>query len=383
MSKRNIVYLDNNSTTELSHEVSGVLMDIVIHSVYGNPSSKHSFGLKMRAIVEASRYSVAKSLGCGPGEIYFTSGGTEANNMAIRGVYNIYSDQENEAVMSIAEHSSVYNTMLSVVQDSKVRQIPLLSDGSLDLEWADRLITEDTTLVSVMLANNETGNIYPVKEIVRIAHERGALVHCDAVQAYGKMPINVRDLGVDILTISGHKAHALPGIGALYVRKGVQVHPISTGGNQEMGMRPGTENYIAIATLGTVAEEIYNRESLPSPGLRDVFERGLLRQIPDIFINGAGADRIYNTSSVTFRGIDASQMVEALSDNGIFASTGPACSAGLKRTSRTLESMGLSEDEVLSTVRFSFSQFSSISDVVTAIEGCARCAKVLRGQSPE
>ncbi len=353
-------------------------MDIVIHSVYGNPSSKHNFGLKMRAIVEASRYSVAKSLGCMPGELYFTSGGTEGNNLAIRGMYNIYSDQENEAVMSTSEHASVYNTMENVVQDSKVRLIPLLPDGTLDLEWADKLITEETTLVSVMLANNETGVINPLREIVRMAHERGALVHCDAVQAYGKIPINVKELGVDLLTISGHKAHALPGVGALYVRKGVQLHPTLTGGNQEMGMRPGTENYIAIATLGTVAEEIYNRESLLSPGLRDAFEMGLLKKVPDIIINGVTADRLYNTSSVTFRGINAIQMVETLSESGVYASTGSACSQGLANISRTLHSMGLSDDENLSTVRFSFSQFSSISDVVSAIEACAKCARMLR-----
>jgi cysteine desulfurase len=377
MSKKKVVYLDSNSTTELSQEVSGTLMDIVIQSIYGNPSSAHIAGKKIRAVVEASRFSVADTLDCDPSEVIFTSGGTESNNLALRGVYH-----GGEIVTSAAEHSSVFNTVSSLNVDDGFRTIPLLPDGSLDLEWADKLINEDTTLVSVMLANNETGAIFPVKEIVRMAHERGALVHCDAVQAYGKMFFSVKDLGVDLLSISGHKTHALPGIGALYVRKGLKLHPMFTGGKQESTLRPGTENYVGIASLGVVAEEIGKDSYFPTSGLRDAFEKALLRKIPNIRINAYDVDRVYNTSNVIFEGIPASAMVKALEEQGVMVSSGSACSSGSDRPSRTLKAMGLSDEDCLSSVRFSFSQYSTISDVSEAINSCIECVHVLRESYP-
>src|SRR6188508_679791 len=206
--KKNEVYLDNNSTSPLSQEVAGIILDLVVHDIFGNPSSSHMAGVRIKGITEAARYSVSKILSCGQDEIYFTSGGTESNNLAIRGVYNVYSHAYNDIVMSAAEHPSVFNTVKEVASENDIRFIPLLPDGTLDLEWAERLITEETSIVSVMLVNNETGVIFDIKEIVSMAHSRGAIVHCDASQAFGKMPIDVRELGVDLMTISGHKAHA-------------------------------------------------------------------------------------------------------------------------------------------------------------------------------
>jgi cysteine desulfurase len=230
MSKENLstVYLDNNATTELSQDAAAIVMDMVINNIYGNPSSSHQIGTRIMEIVHAARYGVALSLNCGIEEVIFTSGGTESNNIALRGTYSNHTDAANDIVISAGEHSSINNTVEAIANEGKIRFIPLKRDGTLDLDWADRLITEDTALVSVMLANNETGVIFPVKEVVKIAHSRGALVHCDAVQVYGKMPIDVRSLGVDLLSISGHKAHSLSGTGALYIRKGVLIHPIMT-----------------------------------------------------------------------------------------------------------------------------------------------------------
>jgi len=373
-----VIYLDNNATTELSHDVAGVVMDMVLHNIYGNPSSSHEMGTKIRTVVDAARYGVAQSLGCSSEEVLFTSGGTEANNLALRGVYDAHTGPPNEIVVSAAEHSSVINTVEALAGEEGHRIIPLLPTGELDLEWAERLITEDTTLVSVMLANNETGVIFPVKEIVKLAHKRGALVHCDAVQAYGKISINVTELGVDLLTLSGHKAHALPGVGAIFIRKGVQVRPCITGGGQEFALRSGTENYIGIASLGTVANEITRRNGGMESGLRDAFEMGISKRIPDIVINGREALRVPNTSSVTFKGVHAMSMLTALSERGVLASAGSACSSGPTKPSRVLLASGCSVDDSLSTIRFSFSRMSKLMDAARAIEACVSCAETLR-----
>lgn len=376
--KKDVVYLDNNSTTELSNEVSSVLMDITINNIYGNPSSLHSFGLKTKALIEAARYGVSESLGCLPSEIIFTSGGTEANNLAIKGSFIPGLGKPDELVVSAAEHSSVVNTAASFVPSSSIRLIPLTSAGDLDLEWAERLISEDTALVSVMLANNETGAIFQVKEIAKMAHKVGAMIHCDAVQAYGKIPIDVQDLQVDFLSISGHKAHALPGVGALYVRRGIRLNSLVSGGQQEFGLRAGTENYVGIASLGVVSSDCSHVNPDKVKGLRDSFEVGLVKRIPDITINASGVDRIPNTSSVTFHGIHASSMLEALADEGVYASAGSACASGTLEPSRTLISMGLSVEDALSTVRFSLSSLTKLSDVALAIEACVKCVNAFR-----
>lgn len=370
-------YLDNNATTELSEEASQVVMDMVLHAIYGNPSSNHEPGEKIRLIIDAARYGVARSLGCSSEEIVFTSGGTEANNIALRGVYHQEATKPSGIVISAGEHPSIYKTAGELAGPDNTRIIPLLSDGSLDMYQAERLITEDTTLVSVMLANNITGNIYPIKDIVQLAHSRGALVHCDAIQGFGKVPIDVKDLGVDMLSISGHKAHALAGVGALYIRKGIMLHPLFSGGDQEGGHRSGTENYIGIASLATVANEITYQKGKMSPGMRDVFEKGILRGAPGVKINGVDSLRIPNTSSITFPGIHSLSMLTALAEHGVYASAGSACSSGATSLSKTLLSMGLSEKDAASTIRFSFSSVSKLSELILAIEACVNVVDTL------
>lgn len=375
--KSQIIYLDNNATTSLSENASAVIMDLVIHDIYGNSSSIHSKGVKTRALIESSRSSVAKSLGCFPNEIVFTSGGTESNNLAIRGVCSGKLGEFSDVVISAGEHSSVVNTV-SCVTGGDYRIIPMYSNGSLDLEWASKLITEDTSLVSVMLANNITGSIFKVLDIVDMAHKKGVPVHCDAVQAYGKMPIDVKELGVDLLSISGHKAHAMSGVGALYIREGFKLEPLITGGGQEQGFRSGTENYIGITTLGVAAEEIMEGNLDKVKGLRDAFETGIKQRIKGVTIVAEGTDRVPNTSAVCFEGIDALSMVLALEETGILASAGPACSSGYLLPDKMLLSMGLTEKQATSTVRFSFSKLSGMIDVALAIEAAFRCTGALR-----
>jgi len=372
-SKTKFCYLDNNATTELSPGVTGALMEVVLSNIYGNPSSQHIKGVGLRKVVEASRRSVSSSLGCLPSEVVFTSGGTEANNLVIRSVCN-----SPGAVIAVSsgEHASVYDTAKAML-GAEVRVIPLLVDGSLDMEQATAQLDSDVSFVSVMLVNNETGVVNPIRKLVDVAHDKGILVHCDAVQAYGKMSINVKELGVDFLTISGHKAHALPGVGALFARKGIHLFPSITGGDQESGIRGGTENYYGILSLGTVAVEI-EEEGFLHGGLCEAFEAGILRRISDISINGSDTVRAPGTSSVTFKGIHSAAMLEALEGHGIFASSGPACSSGSAQPSRVLTAMGLSEEDALSTVRFSFSRVTPIGGVAQAIEACVLCAEALR-----
>lgn len=376
--KPRTIYLDNAASTSLSQEAAGVVLDIILSDIYANPSSPHEMGEAVRTLIDAARYGVAQSLGCSSEEIFFTSGGTEANNMALRGTYCLVAGVPSEVVISAGEHASVVNTVDAIADTSHVHTVPLKSSGNIDLAEARRLITEDTSLVSIMLANNETGALFPVKKIVKLAHKVGALVHCDAVQAYGKIPLDVHKLGVDLLSISGHKVHALPGVGALYIRKGVLLHPSITGGGQEFSLRAGTENYIGIASLGTVANEITRHKGNMESGLRDAFETGIRKRIPDIVVNGGDTPRVPTISSITFKGVHAMSMLTALSEHGVHASAGPACSTGSAKLSRTLMAMGLSDEEALSTIRFSFSRLSTMMDTVGAIEATVNMVNLLR-----
>lgn len=376
--KDNLIYLDSNSTTILSKDTTTIFVDMVMNGMFGNPSSSHLYGSKMRLIVDAARHSVASSLGCSASEIIFTSGGTEANNLALRGLYSEFSPPPNKIVSTEAEHSSVFYTIENLSAPEKIKYIPLNRDGSLDVSYLDHFLTEDVFMVSVMLANNETGVIFPVKEIAKKAHEKGILVHCDAVQAYGKIPIDVKDLDVDLLSISGHKVHALPGVGALYARRGLLLHPQITGGSQEGSLRAGTENYVGIASLGGSATDIRNTKGkLFSSELRDVFEVGLKNRLGNIIINGERAARVPNTSSITFKGIHSASMLTALEERNVLASAGSACSSGAMRPSRTLMAMGMDSEDAMSTVRFSFSKYSTIRDVGLAIKACVECVDLL------
>jgi cysteine desulfurase len=349
------IYLDNNATTAIHPEVLEALSEN-LRNVYGNASSIHQEGQSARRTIEEAREAVAGLLGATPREIVFTSGGTESNNAAIYGVAG--TDDRVHIVTTSIEHPSVAEPLAG----RNVTWVAVGRSGRVDAAAVIDALRPDTRLVTVMLANNETGVIQPVSEIARACRDRGIHIHCDAVQAAGKVGIAVEELGVDTLSVSAHKLHAPKGIGALYVRKGAPaLTPQLLGGAQERRRRAGTENVPLAAAFGSAAT-LANDSAMwrRVTALRDAFEAALPGVVT---INGAGVARVPNTSNVTFHGADGEGIVIALDLRGVAVSTGSACSSGRVEPSRTLLAMGLSPAEARSTVRFSLSRFTSGEEI--------------------
>lgn len=359
-----VIYLDNNATTPLAPAVLAAMEDCLRHC-YGNPSSLHQAGAAAKARLVAARAQVAALLGASPAEIVFTGGATEANHTAILGAL-ARQPGKRHIITSAVEHPSTL-LLLRHLEAGGVRVTYLGVDreGRLDLDRLAAAITDDTALVSLMWANNETGVLFPVGEAAALAKSRGALFHTDAVQAAGKVPIDLRQVPADLLSLSGHKLHAAKGVGALYVRKGLSLPPLFFG-HQERGRRGGTENLAAIAGLGVAAEAASRALTgdLPSLGaLRDRFERELTRCLPEAQINGAAAIRVANTTSVRFGTVDAEIVLDRLDKAGICASSGSACTAGGTEPSHVLLAMGQTRDTALATLRFSLSRFNTAAEI--------------------
>lgn len=359
-----IVYLDNNATTALAPEcvepVLGCLRD-----AYGNPSSKHAVGAFAKEQVEQARRSVGRLLNAAPGEIVFTASGTEANHLAILGALAAATGKSH-VVTSAVEHPSTLELLAHLETGGvRVTRLPVNGEGMLDLIALERAITADTALVSLMWANNETGVLFPVAEAARIAKSKGVLFHTDAVQAAGKLPIDLAQIPVDLLSLAGHKFHAPKGAGALFVRKGLKLPPMFFG-HQERKRRGGTENVPAIAGLG-IACELAMRDletrSAETAGLRDRLETSVLMRIPGTTLNGGLAPRVGNTSSICFGGLQAEMILDRLDKAHICASSGAACTAGGTAPSHVLAAMGLSEGEALATIRFSLSRYTTAAEI--------------------
>ncbi|WP_413437106.1 cysteine desulfurase family protein [Sulfuriferula sp. GW1] len=364
MTEQDTIYLDNNATTALAPEcVEAVLA--CLRDSYGNPSSKHGVGERAKGLVEQARAAVARLLNAAAAEIVFTASGTEANHLAILGALAARPGKIH-VVVSAVEHPSTLS-LLAHLETSGVRvtRLPVNRGGMLDLAALEQAITPDTALVSLMWANNETGVLFPIVEAAQIAKSRGVLFHTDAVQVAGKIPLDLAQVPVDLLTLAGHKFHAPKGVGALFVRKGLKLQPMLFG-HQERGRRGGTENVPAIVGMG-VACELAAREmdakAAAMAALRDRLETGVLMRIPCARINGGAALRVSNTSSVRFGELAAEAILDKLDKAGIYASSGAACTAGGNAPSHVLTAMGLSEAQALATIRFSLSRYTTETEI--------------------
>ncbi len=361
-----MIYLDNNATTRVAPEVFNAMRPL-LEDAYGNPSSLHALGMAAKNEVIAARAYVARLIGVKPSEIVFTSSCTESNHLAILSALK-NSGRRRRIVTTAVEHSSTLSLLASL--DADIVYLPVLSNGMLDMVALESAVTPDTVLVSVMWANNETGALFPIAEVANIARAHGALFHTDAAQAVGRIPTDCGAIGADFVSFSGHKLHAPKGIGALYVRKGITLHPLLYG-HQERNRRGGTENVPAIVGLGAacaLATTALPTEYTRIVALRDRLETGLMRRVPCARVNAQTIARLPNTSNITFTGIAAEVLLTRLDRVGIAASSGSACNVGGDEPSHVLLAMGLTPVEARSTLRFSLGRFNTDADIDYVVE---------------
>lgn len=380
----NIVYLDNNATTAVAPEVLAAMMPY-LGELYGNPSSMHSFGGQVAEAVDTAREKIAELLHAEPEEIIFTSSGTEGDNSAFWSA--LQSQPEKRHIITTrVEHPAVLNVcQFWERQGYHVKYLGVDEKGRLDLDEYEAALTPDTALVSIMYANNEVGNIYPIQKLSEMARERDILFHTDAVQAVGKIPIDLKNLPVDMLSLSGHKIHAPKGIGALYVRKGVRFRSYLRGGHQERGRRAGTENVPYIAGLGTAAQlarDFMQMEMVDVALLRDRLENGLLKNIPNSRVNGDVESRLPNTSNISFKNVEGEAILLMLDRLGIAASSGSACTSGSLEPSHVLRAMGVPFNYAHGSIRLSLSRYTTEADVEYVLKEFPGVIETLRAISP-
>ena len=372
------IYLDYNATTPIDPQVAEAMLPF-IQQHFGNPSSSHAFGATTKDAVEKARRQVASTLRCRAEEVVFTSGGTESNNHAIKGVAGAHRSKGNHIITSAVEHPSVIEVCRYLEENGcRVTYLPVEGYGLVDPQDVEAAITPQTVLVTIMQANNEVGTVEPIAEIAKIAHSRGVLVHADCAQSIGKVRVHVDELGVDLLTVAGHKLYAPKGIGALYVRDGVRLEKLIHGANHEMDWRGGTENVAQIVALGKACELVdrnlseYHDHML---GMRERLERGLLDRFPSARVNGHPEKRLPNTSSVSFKGLEANAILSELRD--LAASAGSACHSDRVEVSSVLKAMEVPPEYAMGTIRFSVGRFTTAAEIERAIDEMSR---VVAGQ---
>ena len=384
MTMQDTIYFDNNATTAVAPEVVEAMLPFLT-KLYGNPSSIHRFGGQGMVHVDKAREQLAGLLGATPSEIIFTSCGTESDNAALRSAV-FTQPKRKKIVISQIEHPAILNTAKDLERSGvAVAVIPVDEHGRLDMDFAKEEIDENTALVSVMWANNEIGNIFPVRELAEMAHAKGALFHTDAVQAVGKVPINLAADGIDFLSLSGHKLHAPKGVGALYVRRGIRFHPFVIGGHQENGRRAGTENVASLVGLGAAAELAkanMEKENTFVRSLRDTLEQGVVATIKDVRVNGDVANRLPNTTNISFEYIEGESILMLLDQFGICASSGSACTTGSLEPSHVLRAMNLPYTAAHGAIRFSFSRYNTMEEVRFTLEKLPPIIARLREISP-
>jgi cysteine desulfurase len=379
-----VVYLDNNATTRVAPEVVETMLPF-LGDFYGNPSSMHQFGGQVAREITEAREKIAALLHSDPSEIVFTSCGTESDNAAIRGTLESY-PEKNHVITTRVEHPAVLNVGQYLrARGYRVTELGVDSKGRLDLDELREAIGERTALVSIMHANNETGVIFPIEEIAEIVKVRGVPLHTDGVQAVGKIPLDMEKSGVDMMSISGHKLHAPKGIGVLYIRKGTKFSPLFIGGHQEGGRRGGTENVPYIVGLGRAAQlamERMEEENGRVKALRDRLEEDLLKRIPNTLVNGDRDHRLPNTTSLSFEYVEGESILILMSNEGICASSGSACTSGSLEPSHVLRAMGVPFTAAHGSIRFSLSVYNTEDEIDYVIEKLPPIVERLRDISP-
>ncbi len=375
-----LIYLDNNATTRVDPAVVEEMLPWLSEN-YGNPSSGYRFGQKVNAALETARERVAALIGSEPGEVLFTSCGTESTNAAIHSALAMDRDRQH-IVTTRVEHSATLKTCeLLAKRGHPVTWLGVNSDGQIDLGELERAITDETALVSIMWANNETGVTFPIEKIADIVREKGAVFHTDAVQTVGKIPFALRDMKVNFLSLSGHKLHAPKGVGVLYVNRRLKFTPFLTGGGQEGGRRAGTENTASIIALGKaceIAAQQIAHEATHVKKLRGDFENGILARVEGVRINGDPVNRLPNTTSLAFGGVESEAMLMLLDQRGICCSAGSACTTGQHEPSHVLRAMGYDDTRARGSLRFSFGRFNTPADVARALEIIPEIAEKVR-----
>ena len=361
------IYLDHNATTPIDPAVVD-RMTAILREEFGNPSSVHHFGQRAKAAIDEARSAVAALIGADPGEVIFTGSGTEGDNLAIRGVAEALEPTgKRHLIVSAIEHEAVLNTAKALTRRGwTVTMLPVDDSGIVSPESLRLALTDGTALVSVMHANNEIGTIQPVEALARLAHERRALFHTDAVQSAGKVPIDVKALGIDLLTISAHKFYGPKGVGAVWLRRGLRLQSPMTGGKQERGRRAGTENVAGIVGMGVAAAQVRGKmadEGAQLAVLRDRLEEGVLASVTGTAINGARTPRVPNTTNISFDRTEAESLLIALDLEGIAVSTGSACSSGTLEPSHVLKAMGFPAHRTQNSIRFSLGAANTDADV--------------------
>ena len=377
------IYFDYNATTPLLPAVVDA-MSAAERELFGNASSVHFFGQQAKAAIDTARSSVSQLISADPSEVVFTGGGTESDNFAIRGAAEaLEPTKRRHLIASAIEHEAVLNTLKALGRRGwKSTLLEVDQSGILSPDRLRHAITDDTAIVSVMHANNEIGTIQPVAELAAIAHEHGALMHTDAVQTAGKIPVDVRGLGVDLLSISAHKFNGPKGTGALWIKRGTRMQSMQTGGKHERGRRAGTENVPGIVGMGvaaTLSADKMPAEAARLGALRDRLEDGILQSVAGTAINGARASRVPNTTNISFDRVEAESLLIALDLEGVAVSTGSACSSGTLEPSHVLRAMGFPPHRTQNSLRFSLGVFSTDAEVDRVMEILPRLVEKLRG----
>jgi cysteine desulfurase len=380
-----VIYMDNNATTKVAPEVVDAMLPY-LSEYYGNPSSMHSFGGDVSAKIKEARQNVADLIGASPEEIVFTSCGTESDGTAIRAAIESYPDRK-QIVTSRVEHPAIKNLYETLAKKGyRVTFVPVDNYGNLDLDYLYKNLNDDTAIVSLMWANNETGVIFPVEEISLEVKDRGILFHTDAVQAAGKIAIDVNTTGIDMLSLSGHKFHAPKGIGVLYIRKGTKFSPYMIGGHQEHGRRGGTENVASIIAMGKAAE--LAKQHIEDNGyacvseLRDKLESSLLERVSYSMVNGDTKNRLPNTTSIAFEYVEGEAILLMMNEHGICASSGSACTSGSLEPSHVLRAMGVPFTAAHGSIRYSLSRYNTEKEIDLVIEKMPPIIARLRELSP-